>query len=109
MKNPKNAQYIILLDQLIGHGGLNTMLNMAVAADPNRGVAYSKVAAPFLASRPLTLVLLVGIFCSQNPPMAVKITSILGSNQVPMNVFGENIFVHFLLVLFSLGIEVIVN
>ncbi len=87
MRNPKNAPYRILLDQLVGCSGLNAMLNMAVAAEPNRGITYTKVAENFLASWPLALVLLVGIFCSQNPPATIKIPSILGSDHMQMNIF----------------------
>ncbi len=87
MRNPNNAPYRILLDQLIGCSGLNAMLNIAVAAEPDRGITYTKVAASFLAPWPLALVLLVGIFCFQNPPETIKILSILGSDCMQMNIF----------------------
>ncbi len=85
------------------------MLNMAVAAEPNRGITYAKVVTSILASQPLALVLLVGIFCSPNPPATIQIPSILGSNPVPMNIFQGNFLLYFLLFLFSLRIDLVVD
>ncbi len=79
-----------MLHQLIGQNTFNTVLDVAVAAEPNTRVAYAIVATALLAPRPAALVLLVLLFGTQNPNLAVKIFGTMRCDCVFMDVLGQH-------------------
>ncbi len=77
-----------MLHQLIGRNAFNTVLDVAVAAEPNTRVAYAIVETALLAPGPAALVLLVLLFGTQNPNSAVEIFGMMRCNCIFIDVMG---------------------
>ncbi len=78
-----------MLHQIIGQNAFNTVLDVAVAAEPNTWVVYAIVATALLAPGPAALVLLILLFGTQNPNLAIKIFGMMRCNYVFMDVMGR--------------------
>ncbi len=79
-----------MLNQSILQNTFNTVLDVAVRAQPITWVAYTIVAAASLAIRPAALVLLVLVGGPPNPNATIEISCVMKCSCIIMHIVGQH-------------------